>query len=74
MTIRRALALLLGVAVLAGITFITLPYYHGLSLVVRAADLDGEVLRHQHLSRMPAIAPGSEPIGRRSLDSPAPVR
>jgi dienelactone hydrolase len=41
MTRRRALALLLVIAIAAGIGTITMPYAHGLSLVMRAADLQG---------------------------------
>jgi dienelactone hydrolase len=42
---RRAVALLIGLLVIAGAAFITLPYYHGLSLVARAAEIQGTIRR-----------------------------
>jgi dienelactone hydrolase len=62
MTRRRAVVLLFSLAVIAGMAFITLPYYHGLSLVVRAAELQGAIRRVADLD--------AEPVGERELQIP----
>ena len=45
MRVRRLLALLLVMAALLGAAFITRPYIHGLSFVIRAAEMQGTARR-----------------------------
>ena len=59
---RRAVALLVGLVVIAGAGFITLPYYHGLSFVARAADIQGTVRRVADLD--------VEPVTEREIEVP----
>jgi hypothetical protein len=59
---RRAVALLVALVVVAGAAFITQPYYHGLSFVARAADIQGTVRRLAEFD--------VEPITERDIDLP----
>ena len=45
MRVRRLFALLLVMAALLGAAFITRPYIHGLSFVIRAAEMQGTARR-----------------------------
>jgi dienelactone hydrolase len=59
---RRALALLLVLIALAGGAFIALPYAHGLSFVIRAADMQGVARRLAELD--------ARDVRERDLDLP----
>jgi dienelactone hydrolase len=57
---RRAVALLVALVMVAGAAFITLPYFHGLSFVARAADIEGTLRRVADLD--------VEPIAERDVE------